>query len=455
MSDVRFLIDLGSTFTKVAVIDLGTGRLLARVKTPSTVEEDVTTGLKKGISDAEKEAGVKAEQESMLACSSAAGGLRMICIGLVPSLSLKAATQAALGAGAKLVGSFFSKIGPGEVREIETLLPDIILLSGGIDGGEKETILHNARMIAKSKLEAPIVVAGNKMASEEVASILTRSKKKIRCVANVMPVVDSLVVEPCREAIRQVFVENIVKAKGIEKAREIIKEVIMPTPTAVVKATTLLSQGIDGIDGMGGIMVVDVGGATTDIHSVVENKIAEGVVYGNLLPEPFVKRTVEGDLGVRHNVVPLVKLGMERKVFSNEDEEFAHRFSFPAKLPETEEEALFDLKMAQIATEVAVERHVGKIKLWYGPQGKVMVQLGKDFRDVLIVIGTGGPIVFSHNPGAILRKALFNNTSPNLLKPVSPALYLDGGYILYAMGLLSDLNPEAALKVAKNYIKEI
>lgn len=455
MRNIRFLVDLGSTFTKVAVIDLGTGKLLARVKTPSTVEEDVTIGLKKGISDAEKEAGVKAKHESMLACSSAAGGLRMICIGLVPSLSLKAATQAALGAGAKLVGSFFSKIGHGDVKEAEKLRPDIILLSGGIDGGEKETILHNAKMLAESKLEAPIVVAGNKMASEEVASILTKAKKRVRCVANVMPGVESLVVEPCRETIRQVFVKNIIKAKGIEKAKEIVKEVIMPTPTAVVKAAALLAQGMDGIDGMGGIMVVDVGGATTDIHSVVENKIADGVVYGNLLPEPFVKRTVEGDLGVRHNIGPLVKLGMERKFLSKKDEEFAHRFSFPAKLPETEEEAFFDLKMAQIATEVAVERHVGKIELWHGPQGKVMIQSGKDFRDVLIVIGTGGPIVFSHDPGAILMKALFNKKSSHLLKPVSPALYLDGGYILYAIGLLSDLTPEAALKVAKNYIREI
>ncbi|MCX5798592.1 MAG: glutamate mutase L, partial [Proteobacteria bacterium] len=228
-----------------------------------------------------------------------------------------------------------------------------------------------------------------------------------------------------------------------------------PTPTAVVKAAALLAQGMNGTDGMGAIMVVDVGGATTDIHSVVENKIADGVVYGNLLPEPFVKRTVEGDLGVRHNIGPLVKLGMERKFLSKEDEEFAHRFSFPAKLPETEEEAFFDLKMAQIATEVAVERHVGKIELWHGPQGKVMIQSGKDFRDVLIVIGTGGPIVFSHDPGAILMKALFNKKSSHLLKPVSPALYLDGGYILYAIGLLSDLTPEAALKVAKNYIREI
>ncbi|MDO8722845.1 MAG: methylaspartate mutase accessory protein GlmL [Syntrophales bacterium] len=455
MGNIKFLIDLGSTFTKVAVIDLETGKLLSRIKTPSTVEEDVTIGLRGGISDAEREAGVKAEKESVLACSSAAGGLRMICVGLVPSLSLKAATQAALGAGAKLVGSYFSEIGPGEVREIEKLLPDIILLSGGTDGGDKGTILHNAGMLAGSKLDSPIIVAGNKMASAEVASILTRSKKKVRCVSNVMPGVDSLVVEPCREAIRQVFVENIVKAKGIEKAREIVKEVIMPTPTAVVKAATLLAQGIDGEDGMGEIMVVDVGGATTDIHSIAENRIAEGVVYGSLLPEPFVKRTVEGDLGVRHNVVPLVKLGMARKVLSKEDEEFARRFSSPAKLPETEEEALFDLKMAQIATEVAVERHVGKIELWHGPQGKTMIQSGKDLRGVSVVIGTGGPIVFAHDHRAILMKALFNNKSSNLLKPVSPALYLDCGYILYAIGLLSDFTPKAALKVAKNYVREV
>ena len=455
MHGIKFLIDLGSTFTKIAVIDLETGRLLSRVKTPSTVEEDVTIGLKKGISDAEKEAGVKVEKEDVLACSSAAGGLRMICIGLVPSLSLKAATQAALGAGAKLVGSYFSEIGPGEVSEIEELLPDIILLSGGTDGGDKGTILHNAGMIAGSKLAAPIIVAGNKMASAQVASILKRSEKKVMSVANVMPGVDSIAVEPCREAIRQVFVENIVQAKGIEKAREIVKEVIMPTPTAVVRAAALLAQGINGEGGMGGIMVVDVGGATTDIHSVAENKIAEGVVYGSLLPEPFVKRTVEGDLGVRHNMVHLVKLGIERKVLSKEDEEFARRFSSPAKLPETEEETLFDLKMAQIATEIAVERHVGKIELWHGTQGKTMIQSGKDLRNVDIVIGTGGPIVFALNPRPILMEALFSNKSPNLLKPVSPALYLDSGYILYAVGLLSECNPAAALKAAKTCIREV
>ena len=123
----------------------------------------------------------------MLASSSAAGGLRIAVVGNVPGLTVEAANQSALGAGAKIVGSTAFKLAAERLGEIESLRPDMILLTGGVDGGDTETILHNARMLAQSALSMPIVVAGNQAAAQEVSQILQERGKEVRRVDNVMP----------------------------------------------------------------------------------------------------------------------------------------------------------------------------------------------------------------------------------------------------------------------------
>ena len=456
MNKVKFIIDLGSTFTKVAVIDFKNDEILCCTRAPSTVNVDVMIGLREAIEKAKKAIGIKqVNREDMLACSSAAGGLKMVCVGLVPTLSLKAGNLAALGAGAKLLKTYSHELTSNEVAEIENILPDIISLVGGTDGGNKNVVLHNAKMLSSAGTKAIIVVACNKATQNEAKTILEGAGKKVRLAKNVMPEIRKLEVDSCREVIRKVFVNNIVKAKGMGKVKEMIKEVIMPTPTAVLNATKIIAEGVDGEAGLGELMVVDIGGATTDVHSVARGAPVEGVLYQDLLPEPYAKRTVEGDIGIRYNLETLLKLGKRKGLLTDDDMKIANSFSNSNKVPENEDEALVDMKLARVATEVAVERHVGKIETWYGPTGKNLMQKGKDLRSLSSIIGTGGPVIFARDPKMVLKGALFNKDNPNLLKPQSPKFFIDDHYILYAVGVLATLEPKKALRIAKKYIRKL
>jgi uncharacterized protein (TIGR01319 family) len=454
MKDVKFLVDLGSTFTKVVVIDTEGEKIVGRAQSYSTVDTDVMTGLLEAMEDAKKMAGLgKIDKESVLACSSAAGGLKMVCVGFVPDLSLKAGELAALGAGARLLECCSYKLTHSELSRIHSISPDVILLVGGTDGGNSDVVLHNADMLASSPVSAVIVVACNKVVQEQVESILGRSGKKVRLAKNVMPEIGTLEAESSRNVIRDVFVKNIVKAKGMDKVMKVVNEVVMPTPTAVLNAARLLSEGMKGEPGLGEMMVVDVGGATTDVHSISAVHQVEGAIMKNLLPEPYVKRTVEGDLGVRHNLDVLLTIGEANGVVNERDIEAIKSSLNPRKLPENEMEELLDMKLAQIASEVAVERHVGRLEEWYGPTGRMLVQRGKNLRSVASVIGTGGAIVFARNPKMVLEGVLFDEKEPNLLKPESAKFYIDNSYVLYAVGLLANVAARKALRIGKRYLE--
>ncbi|MCJ7596044.1 MAG: glutamate mutase L, partial [Desulfobacterales bacterium] len=279
--------------------------------------------------------------------------------------------------------------------------------------------------------------------------------KPVRLANNVMPEIGRLEVESSRHVIRDVFVTNIVTAKGMDKVKEVVSEVVMPTPTAVLNAAKLLSEGVGEEPGLGEIMVVDVGGATTDVHSVATGHPVEGAVMKSLLPEPYVKRTVEGDLGVRHNLDTLLILGESKGILDKQDIEEARSSLNPKTLPESATPRLLDMKLARIASEVAVERHVGRLEEWYGPSGRMLVQKGKDLRRIPSVIGTGGAIVFSRDPKMVLEGVLFDKKAPNLLKPESPKFYLDNRYILYAIGLLGNSAPKKALRIGKQYLQAL
>lgn len=307
MSLVKLLIDIGSTFTKATAVDIESPALLATAKSPTTVKDDVTIGLQKALTMLSEQIG-SVEGCEVIACSSAAGGLRMVSIGLVQELSSEAAKRAALGAGAKIIGHYSHQLTRREIRQIEDSLPDLILLAGGTDGGNEDVIVHNAGILAGSNIRAAIVVAGNKSAYDRIEDVFEGSSKVVRYVDNVMPEIGKLEVQPCREAIREVFMERIVKAKGLSKAKELVGHVIMPTPAAVLNGAVTLANGAEGLPGLGELIVVDVGGATTDIYSIAKGTPTKQATFMKGLPEPFAKRTVEGDLGVRHNIETIVEI---------------------------------------------------------------------------------------------------------------------------------------------------
>ncbi len=457
---IALLIDFGSTFTKIQAIDLAAEEIVAYAQSCTTVETDIMVGLREAL-DLLPPKIRNSTFSCKLSSSSAAGGLAMVTIGLIPELSAEAARRAALGAGAKVIRVYSFRLSSRELQELEALKPDILLLAGGTDGGNSEVILENAKKLAQSQVRCPIVIAGNKVAADEVNDILSFSGKTTLVTDNVMPEVNVLNVEPARAMIRKVFIERIIEAKGLKKAEEFVEGILMPTPTAVLSAAQLLSQGTASERGLGDLVVVDIGGATTDVHSIgLGNPVQAGVVCKGL-PEPMAKRTVEGDLGIRYNASFILKLCGQERILKNA------RFSHPdllqklqslsrsvETLPRSEEGRDLDFALAACAAQAAMERHAGTIETLWGPQGQYYVQHGKDLTNIGHLIGTGG--IFIHHPqaGEILRKTLFSPEEPFSLRPRDPAIYTDARYCLFAIGLLADRFPDQACRIARKYLKK-
>ena len=298
------LIDFGSTYTKLTAVDLDAGALLGTAAAYTTVQTDINDGLRQGLERLEEKTG-KLEFVDTFACSSAAGGLRMIASGLVPELTSEAAKLASLGAGAKIIGLYSFELTEDDIEEIRAAKPDIFLLVGGTDGGNKECILHNAKMLAALPPEFPIVVAGNRTAARECERLL--AGHEVHVCPNVMPRFGVLQIEPTQNKIREIFLGRIVQAKGLSKVTGLLSDILMPTPAAVLQAMELLAKGCEGESGIGDLVAVDVGGATTDVYSMADGMPEQMNTVYKGLPEPFSKRTVEGDIGMRYSIRGIVE----------------------------------------------------------------------------------------------------------------------------------------------------
>ncbi|MCK8815819.1 methylaspartate mutase accessory protein GlmL [Natroniella sulfidigena] len=461
--ELALLVDIGSTYTKATVFNLTELSLKATVKAFTTIKEGIDQGLKE-VFDKLTEQGVELEEiDHKLACSSAAGGLKMVAVGLVPELTAEAAKRAALGAGAKVADVYSYELTADEIEEIIGAEPDVILLAGGTDGGNQDIILENAKRLAESELAAPVIVAGNKVVAKEVEETLVAGRKEVYLTDNVMPKLEELNIEPARQKIREVFLEQIIYAKGLDQVEGYLEGVIMPTPSAVMKAAELIAEGTAHEEGLGELMIVDIGGATTDIHSAAKGQPTKGGVNLRGLEEPYVKRTVEGDLGMRYSASSLMESVGEEEVLSFVEEELKDQLlAYIDKIgvevdyvPTEQEEKEFDLALAKAATNAAINRHVGRIETVYSPFGQQYVQYGKDLTKLDLIIGTGGVVVHSEKPAEILEEGLFNEEEPQILAPLEPKLMLDQDYILSAIGLLAEIKPKEALQLSKNYLTEV
>ena len=235
----------------------------------------------------------------------------------------------------------------------------------------------------------------------------------------------------------------------------------MPTPAAVLKAARVLSQGSDKEEGIGDLVVIDIGGATTDVHSMGSGEATKPGVNMRGLEEPFAKRTVEGDLGMRYSALSLWEASGTRRIAQhlsskelNIEENCYYRSKNVMMVPNTEEEIEFDEAMAKVATELSVDRHAGRIETVYTPMGAVFTQIGKDLLEVPYLIGTGGVLVHSSNPIEILKAGCFDTLNASSLRPMHPKYLLDKTYILSAMGLLCEDHPDMAVRIMKKYLIE-
>lgn len=411
----------------------------------SVLEGDVNIGLKASIDDLAKGLSLDTiEYNELIATSSAAGGLRMTVHGLVYDMTVKAAKEAALGAGANIKQITGGKLRKSDLRKIKEINPNIILIAGGVDYGERDTALYNSQLISELNLNIPIIYAGNIENHEEVKEVFEETNTELYLVENVYPKIDELNVEPTRKVIQEVFEKHIIHAPGMESVREMVNGPIMPTPGAVMEASKLLYEDI------GNLITIDVGGATTDVHSVTEDSDEISRILLN--PEPKGKRTVEGDLGVyinMNNIVDSLDSDLLSKNLNITLEELEELIKNHKPIPENGLEKSFVEELALYATITAARRHSGRLKHLYGPSGKKTVAEGKDLTEVKYIIGTGGALTRLENKANILKEIPLSNKGNDLLPSTEAKVLIDNEYIMASLGVMSKKYPEAALKLLK------
>ena len=436
--------DIGSTKTMVSAftgISNNQPRFLKQGVSPTTINEgDVCIGLGRAISDLERKLGARRSKwRTLMATCSAAGGLRMAAHGLVKSMTSKAARETALGAGAVVVSDTYGILSEDQVKTIMKSSPKIILLAGGVDGGEAKKVLKNARILASTNSAFSLVYAGNKSISSEIRNIFASSKVRLFVTENVYPTIDQLNVTPARNLIHQIFEDHLIESPGMGKVKEMVDGPVLPTPGAVMMASQILAQEI------GDLITMDVGGATTDVHSVTNGSQEVKEIMVNL--EPYAKRTVEGDLGVYVNAPQVFRLLVEKQTPSNSEER-----DLPQPLPlfpRTTREVAFLQDLTKVALSKALHRHVGKRKRVLTYKGEREVAEGKDLTAVRWVIGTGG--VLTRLPGGhrILFETFNSRNSDVLLPQRKISILIDRHYIMAAAGLMGLKSPEMALEMMK------
>ena len=449
------LADFGSTYTKVRLVDRGEGRLLARAEAPTSIGTDLMDGYGTALAVAQSSLGGNVEIEEEVAASSAGGGLRVAAVGLIADLTAAAARQAALNAGARLAAVLAGTLEGEQLAQLRAARPEIVLFAGGTDGGQAELVLENARRLAAAEVGGHVVVACNSEVAGEVAGLLRATGAEATVAANVMPRLGQLEIESAREAILRAFLEHVIGGKGLSASPTFERMVKMPTPEAVLVATRLLSRGSGSEPGVGDVMVVDVGGATTDVHSDRSVEVATPGIEDPLLPAPPTLRTVEGDLGLRAGAPGV--LGADGRWIREQldageksiRQNVSYRSEHPEWLPEDPLGTDFDGTLAVSCATHAITRHCGTMLLSRGEGGPpTLVRDGPDLREVKKVLGTGG--VFAHRKDGeeILRRAL-ERRAPRSLSPRDPELRMDASYILAAAGLLASLDPEAAVRLLR------
>ncbi|MBN2541164.1 MAG: glutamate mutase L [Bacilli bacterium] len=441
--------EIGSTTTVVNAFDNldSNPRFLGSGFSPTTVlEGDVTIGLQKAIDDLKQKIGVsELIAKETFASSSAAGGLKMSVHGLVYDMTVKAAKEAALGAGANIKMVTSGLLDEYQLKEILEMPLNIIMISGGVDYGERITAIENAKKIAAMRRNIPVIYAGNIQNQTVIQSIFKQYGQLdyLYLSKNVYPKIDVLEVEDTRKLIQDAFEKHIIHAPGMEKVKEIINESIIPTPGAVLEAAILLESEI------GDLVTIDIGGATTDVHSVTKGK--EEIEKILISPEPFAKRTVEGDLGVyinKDNIIDIIGIDRLKQQLKLSDSAWVAMMDHYQAIPNIDQIPLTE-RLAQEAMIQALGRHCGKLVNMYTASGKTTYAEGKDLSNVKYLIATGGALTRLPNKESIIRNALAEKNKLLLLPPASTTILVDNDYIMASLGVLSKKHPNAALQLLK------
>lgn len=516
-------VDFGSTYTKIAVFNTSSGDV--ELKYVPTTPEDIRIGLADGLgclTECESANSWEPLKKTMdkfdikLPCSSAKGGLKMVTVSLCKEESGFAADLAALTAGAKLLNSYAGKLSWEEVRNIyEADQPEIILLAGGVDnGGDTETQLHNAGILAEgagmvtyAKYGVPVIYAGNQDVAGKVREIFAAKGVDIRITENVMPEVNTFNIEAVNEVIRELFQTIIIRGKGFDVVEEYMSARFLPTPRAAFLGINLLAKGYGEEEGLGNIVALDIGGCTTDFFANVRENPLYVFPYDD--PKRKVKRTilktpnaplayrrVEGKYGLSYNAENLLELEkfrngqMEKELaaffrakFPGYQHGADHFGSFfretpagltlvlepylkwinanPHHLPEIVEETAVRSYLAKEIMAVATRNNVGCVK----ETDTYFLQYGVNFytnnTNLLLIGGTiyhkckEGLAYHLEDLKLITQGALFNEEEYTVLRP-NGKVFLDASYLVSTVGgLYGRLDPERSLRILKKNLKNM
>jgi len=433
-------IEVGSTITKANGFrrgPQGTFEHIAQGFAPTSVTAgDVGVGVDEAIAGLRATSGLSIDGAEIHVNSSAAGGLRMTVHGLTRGMTARAAHEAALGAGAivKLVTA--GVLSDSDLDEIRSIQPNIVLLAGGVDFGEKRPILRNAEGLASLKLKAPVLYAGNTAIRRPVREILQAAGVETLVADNVFPEVDVLNIEPVRGLIHEAFNRHIIHAPGMGRLEALTESSILPTPGAVLRGAELFAEAV------GDCLVIDVGGATTDVHTVTDGSLEWASKMTQ--PEPRAKRTVEGDLGVYVNARNIVeRVG---------DPAWEARLADLEAVPRSERQLEMTRWLCAQAVQTAIRRHAGVITDLYTATGKRQVVKGKDLTSVKWLVGTGGALTRVAGGEAILR-AVCQNPGKHLLPPADAIVLIDRDYRFSALGTLAQAYPEEVERTFRAWVQ--
>ncbi len=450
MPENALVYEIGSTTTLVNYftdVDTEHPRFAGGAQAPTSVDQgDVTIGLLEARDALEAQIG-SINPTKVLATSSAAGGLRMSVHGLVHDMTVKAAKEAALGAGANITFLTSGKLRRTELRQIKERKPNIFLIAGGVDFGERDTALHNIELLLNLDLGIPFIYAGNIENQEEIRLMFEEKGREgdLFLCENVYPRLDQLNVEPTRAVIQDVFEAHITQAKGMAKIREAVDSHVIPTPGSVMLATKLLAEEFQDV------LTLDVGGATSDVHSVTSG--SEEIASISISPEPEAKRTVEGDLGLFINRENLLGYFVPEKLAQEADlaiEALQYEIEHFHPIPQTPEAVRLSCALARKAVELSVTRHAGQFLDFYYSGGKRQGAQGKDLTMIRLVVGTGGALTRLPCAKQIMEDIPSMNKGDRLFPREGIRVLVDREYIMASLGVLSMEYPGAALILLKN-----
>ncbi|WDZ83109.1 glutamate mutase L [Micromonospora cathayae] len=427
--------DVGSTWTKVAVVDRAAGALVGSAAAPTTVGTDVLHGLDAAVAAAG--AGLPTAGVPWLVCSSAGGGLRLAVVGYEPLVTAQAGRRVGLSAGAHVVHVAAGRLGGADLAALRAARPDVVLLVGGTDGGDADTLTHNATRLARARWRVPTVLAGNVDVRDQLSALLAGAGVPVTVADNVLPRIGVLAPASARAAIREVFLRHVIGGKRLSRGPRFGRLVRAATPDAVLTGVEVLADVVGG-----DLVVVDVGGATTDVYSVLTpDERADGPgreVAGSL----WRARTVEGDLGMRWSAPGVVRAAVDERLLDPVGAEVLAvaaraRADDPGWVPVDAADAVVDRRIAGLAATVAVRRHARG-----AGTGE---RAGRDLRDVRLLVGSGGVLRHAAPDDArTVLSAVLSDHAGGWAVPRAARPVVDSAYVLAAAGLLAGEFPAAA-----------